>query len=341
MTIRRLLIAGILFACLMGVQGYQTAAEAAANLDECSKMDSAADRLRCYDEMSGRAAKVPDVSPAPQPIAETKDEEPSYLSRSWLLDEKSRKAHKPFAIMAYNQNYILPYTYNSHQEKETYEAANPGVDVQNEEVKYQISLKVMLWDDIFGTKTDLWFGYTQKSLWQLYNTDASSPFRETNYEPEILFNYRIDKDIFGVMRSRFIQVGFNHQSNGRSEPLSRSWNRIVANFGFEREPFSLVLKTWVRVPESSEDDDNRDISAHMGYGEIWLKTIWKNFHMGLMYRNNLRFSNNRSNLMLELSFPMTQYINGYVQYYTGYGESLVDYNHYTNRIGFGVMIKDW
>lgn len=337
--IRRLLMAGILLACLLGMQGYKVAAEEVASLGGCAGIDDDAARLRCYDKMAGRLSKALEVTPALQQPVETKSPESSYLTRTWQLDDESRR--KRFAVMPHRQNYILPYTYNFHQEKETYAAANPGVEVKDEEVKYQISLKVKIWEDIFKTKTDLWFGYTQISLWQLFNTEDSSPFRETNYEPEVLLTYPIDNDILGLMRSRFIQVGFNHQSNGRSEPLSRSWNRVVANVGFDRDVFSMVVKTWYRIPESGEKDDNHDISSYLGYGELWLTTMWKNFHVGLMYRNNLRFSDNRSTAQLELSFPMTEHINGYIQYFNGYGESLVDYNHYTNRIGVGVMVKDW
>jgi len=340
--IRTLMLAAILLACLFGAQGIPAPAEAAGSFDACATIDDDAARLRCYDEMAGRkpreAATETGVSPGETGKVEAKVP-PSYLSKKWELDEESRR--RRFAITSYRQNYILPYTYNFHQEKQTYEAANPGTEIDDAEIKYQLSLKVKLWQDILGTNTDLWFAYTQLSQWQFYNTEFSSPFRETNYEPEILLNYRTDTDIFGLMRSRFIQVGFDHQSNGRGEPLSRSWNRIVANFGFERDVFNLVIKTWSRIPESEDKDDNPDITAYMGYGEIWLGTVWKNFLLGVMFRNNLRFDENRGAVQIDVSFPLIEHLNGYVQYFVGYGETLIDYNHYTNRIGVGVMLKDW
>jgi len=337
--IRTLVMAGMLLVCLFGSQGFPAAAEAAGSLDDCSGIDDDAARLRCYDEIAGRKPKAPAVTAAPAPPADSRREEPSFMSKRWQLDEESRK--KRFAIMSHRQNYLLPFTYNFHQEKETYESISPNSDVDDAEAKYQISLKVKLWQDILGTPMDLWFGYTQMSLWQVYNTESSSYFRETNYEPEVLLNYRTNTDIFGLMRSRYVQVGFNHQSNGRSEPLSRSWNRIVANFGFERDVFNAQIKTWLRIPESDDKDDNPDITSYMGYGELWLGTVWKDYHLGLMLRNNLRFDDNRGALQFELSFPLIEHINGYVQYFVGYGESLIDYNHYTNRIGVGMMLKDW
>ena len=218
--IHTLVIAGILLACLFGTQGYP--AEAAGSLDECSRIDDDAARLRCYDEMAGRRPEKQTTETGVVPVGAKAAERqsPSFLSKRWQLDEESRR--RRFAIMAHRQNYILPFTYNFHQEKQTYESANPGTEIENAEIKYQLSIKVKLWQDIFGTNMDLWFAYTQLSYWQFYNTEFSSPFRETNYEPEILLNYRTDTDIFGLMRSRFIQVGFNHQSNGCGDPLSRS-----------------------------------------------------------------------------------------------------------------------
>jgi len=328
----------LVLACLWGFQGSAVPA-AAASLDACAEIDEDGARLRCYDELAGRKTTIPAASPAPRSAEAVKRAEPTYLSRQWQLDEGSRKQR--YAIMSHRRNYILPLSYNFNQEKETYEAANPGTKIQDQEIKYQLSLKIKLWEDILGKDLDLWFGYTQVSLWQFYNTNFSSPFRETNYEPEILLNYSMNLDLFGIMKSRFIQVGLNHQSNGRGEPLSRSWNRVTANFGFERDLFSLVVKTWARIPENADSDDNRDITSYLGYGEIWLSTLWRNFHLGLMFRNNLRSEKNRSALQFEMSFPLIEHLNGYVQYFAGYGESLVDYNHYANRISLGFMLKDW
>ena len=337
---RHLLPACLLLAALCGTPGCPLPAAAAPALEECAKIDDDAARLRCFDEMTGRKPKAPPEAEAPPQPAGARREEPTFMSRRWQLDAESRR--KRFAIMSHRQNYILPYTYNFHQEKATYEAAYPDVEIQDAEVKFQISLKMKLWDDIVGLPLDLWAAYTQLSLWQFYNRDYSSPFRETNYEPEVLLNYRTNTDLFGLLRSRFIQVGLNHQSNGRSEPLSRSWNRVVANFGFERGVFNAQLKTWIRIPESADNDDNRDITSYLGYGEMWMGTVWRDFHLALMLRNNLRFDgDNRGAMQFELSFPLIEHLNGYIQYFAGYGESLIDYNHFTNRIGAGVMVKDW
>jgi phospholipase A1 len=243
--------------------------------------------------------------------------------------------------MPYRANYILPFTYNFSQNKEVYQAVDPNADVQDAEAKFQFSVKIKLWESILGTNTDLWFGYTQLSLWQVYNSAFSAPFRETNYEPEILLNFRTDTDIFGLVRNRFIQIGLNHQSNGRGEPLSRSWNRFVANFGFERGAFNMVLRTWLRIPEPAETDDNPDISSYLGNGEIQAGYFWEDFAIGATFRNSLRFNNMHSALQLDFTFPLFKPINGYVQYFVGYGESLIDYNHYSNRIGAGFLVKDW
>ena len=335
---RRPLLTSLLVVLLCGAPGCP--ASAAGGLEGCAAIDDDAARLRCYDEAAGRRPKAPDAQAAPAPPAAPKGEEPTFLSKRWQLDEKSRQ--RRYAIMSHRQNYILPYTYNFHQEKATYESANPNTEIQDAEAKYQISLKVKLWQDILGTPMDLWFAYTQMSYWQVYNTEFSSPFRETNYEPEILLNYRTNTDILGLVRSRFIQAGLNHQSNGRGEPLSRSWNRIVANFGFERDVFNAQIKTWLRIPESADKDDNPDITSYLGYGEIWAGYIWGKWHLGLMFRNNLRFGgDNRSAVQLEASIPLIEHLNGYIQYFTGYGETLIDYNHYSNRIGVGLMIQDW
>lgn len=321
------------------VTGLPVLVMADENPDSCAAITDDKARLNCYDEKARLKPEVSADSEKATAMTQESQKQISYLSKKWQLDEESRK--NPFAIMTHRANYILLLDYNFNPNTEPYKKAFPNFDMQNEEVKFQLSLKVKLWESMFKSKADLWFGYTQLSFWQLYNTSESCPFLETNYEPEILINYRMDADIFGIMRNRFIQVGFDHQSNGLGGSLSRSWNRIVANFGFERGPFDLVLKTWLRIPENEDDDDNPDIIDYLGHGEIVMGYHYKDWAVGLMFRNNLKLNDNRSGLELDLSFPLVHSINGYVQYFAGYGQSLIDYDHFDNSLGIGVIVKDW
>jgi phospholipase A1 len=50
--------------------------------------------------------------------------------------------------------------------------------------------------------------------------------------------------------------------------LSRSWNRVYANLVFERGHFYFALKSWLRIQENNEDDDNPDIEDYLGYFEF-------------------------------------------------------------------------
>ena len=294
------------------------------DLTDCLKIENDEKRLKCYDENARSKSD--------------KTAQASYLSKLWELDKEVPR--DKYSFMPHRSSYILPFAHNNSPNKEPIQEASPDMDVQETEVKFQISLKIKLWQDILGKDMDLWFGYTQKSFWQLYNFDDSAPFRETNYEPELLLNFRTNYKLLGL-KGRIINVGFNHQSNGRSEPLSRSWNRIVGNMGFERGDFTLLLNAWYRIPESSEDDDNPDISDYMGPGEIWGYYLWGKNRFGVMLRNNFQTNKNRGALQLEWSFPLSEKINGYIQYFTGYGESLLDHDHNVNRISIGLILVDW
>jgi phospholipase A1 len=308
-------------------------------LAECVKIEDAEKRLDCYDNLAGR--KPRETPPTEQAAKKPQPEEMkefSYFSYLWELEPETRRSK--YSLSPHRSNYILPYSYNSSPNYDAVRAEDPGADLKYEEATFQLSLKVKVWEDIFSQKADLWVAYTQRSFWQVYNFEDSSPFRETDYEPEILLNLRTDYRILGL-RGRFINVGFNHQSNGLSEPLSRSWNRIVANAGFERGNFSLLLKGWYRIPEAAADDDNPNIEDYLGYGEVWGYYFWKGNRFGIMLRNNLDFHTNRGAVQLEWSFPILERIGGYLQYFNGYGESLLDYNHRVNRIGIGFILKDW
>ena len=260
--------------------------------------------------------------------------------------QEDSTANNLWTITPHKQNYILlgAYNFSSPYEEPWEESAGQDVDLNSAEVKFQVSFKFMLWEDIFNKRKngDLYIAYTQLAMWQLYNRDISSPFRETNYEPEAFLAFDTAWNVFGL-KNRFFLVGFSHQSNGREEPLSRSWNRIYANFILNRGSLVLSVKPWFRIPEDAATDDNPDIEDYLGYGELRALYRTGDNTFGMMLRNNLKFDNNRGAVQLDWSFPLpgTDRIKGYVQYFNGYGECLLDYNASTSRLGVGFLLTDF
>jgi phospholipase A1/A2 len=333
-----------------------TLADMIEGIGKCAAEEDKEKRLECYDKLSKRIESV-SADVHTETVSEEKDtpaHQISMMEKLWDLDEESRK-NAPL-IRWHNPNYFLFAAYNTTPNRDTMLDADPIAKAQNTEAVFQLSGKLRpLPDKLLGEKLDFWLGYTQLSFWQVYNSAFSAPFRDTNYTPEGFFTYRtkynfLDLDLLNL---RIINAGFVHQSNGRSRPLSRSWNRLFTEFGFEkvfdkepgkdRNEFNLFVKAWYRLPESAQDDDNPDIEKYMGYGEIRGVYYWKNYRFGMMLRNNLR-TNNKGALQLDLSLPISMCsdkISFYIQYFNGYGESLLDYNSNSNRISAGIMITDW
>ena len=253
--------------------------------------------------------------------------------------KKERETHaNDFVIDPHRPNYLLPLTYNWSLNREPYGA--DGDKFQSVEVKFQISFKAMVADDLFGKNGNLYFAYTQLALWQAYNRNISAPFRETNYEPEAFLQFDTNAPVLGL-RNRLLIFGLVHQSNGRTEPLSRSWNRVYAEFILDRGRFAMSIKPWYRFKEPSDTDDNPDIGKYLGPGEVRAFYEWKKYVLGLMLRCNFRPDDLYGAVQLEGSFPLTKKLKGYIQYFYGYGETLIDYNARTNRLGIGILLTDW
>jgi phospholipase A1 len=209
------------------------------------------------------------------------------------------------------------------------------------EAKYQLSLKALLGRELLGSPVNLWGGYTQSSRWQVYNGAISRPFRETNYEPELMLVWPLQQQVLG-WRFQAATVSLNHQSNGRSLPLSRSWNRIIGTLAFERDEWVVEFRPWMRLREKANADDNPDIEDHIGRAELLLGRYWGEQALNLQLRHSLRGgARSRGSMQLEWVFPLSGVLHGHLQWFTGYGESMVDYNIRQNRIGLGVTIAGW
>jgi phospholipase A1/A2 len=323
-------------------------AAAADKAVECVRIDDAAARLACYDRAHGRDGTPPGIGPpsslpAAVPLAADAAAASSFDDR-WDLDGRRRgelfypRAHKPV--------YLLPATWTDRvntgptSPSPDHSVVDPLV-LRPLEVKYQISLKTKLWERPLGTPATLWGGYTQSSRWQVYNGHESRPFRETNYEPEVILAWPVDFALLG-WRLRLASLALNHQSNGRSLPLSRSWNRWIGEAAFERGNWTMQLRPWWRLDERPTDDDNPDIGDHIGRSEVLFTGKLGRQIVALQLRHSLRFgARSRGSAQLEWAVPIDGALHAYAQWFSGYGESMVDYNHRQNKLGVGISIVEW
>lgn len=292
-------------------------------------------KARCTAEIAKPAArqqKVAQLSSPLTPVARRLE-----TDRSNIL--------KPFTLMAHNPNYILPFAHNFvgwGSEPYTNTNGEEHLDLEDTEIQLQLSIKTPLAVDIFSSGVNAWGGYTIRSFWQGYNSNNSSPFRETNHEPEIWLQHSSNLH-FGPLRNVGNSIGLVHQSNGQGGNLSRSWNYAYVTFGFELGDFVFMVKPWYRFQENAKDDNNASITDYLGHGELTAAWKYGDNAFSIISRNNLESGLSRGSVQLGWSFPLFnyQYIKGYVQYFSGYGESLIDYDHYVDRLGVGFLLTDF
>ena len=341
-----------------------------ATAEACAALEISAERLACYDTLfkipvtdkpaivSERRAAA-EIAPEPdnlkakigQTVSNIYASEGSKLTPNlslldsrWELSPESKLG--TWNIRSYQPVYLMPGFWTSNK-TELPESENPNnieTEKQNltsTEAKFQLSLKTKAVENILGDNGDLWLGYTQSSRWQVYNSEESRPFRETNYEPEASLIFRTNYDLLGL-NWRMLGLTINHQSNGRSDPLSRSWNRVMLNLGFEKDNFALMVRPWYRFEEKREDDNNPEIKNYIGRGDMTAFYRYKEHDFSLMLRHTLKGGDeNRGAVQFDWSFPISGRLRGQFQLFDGYGESLIDYNHRATYVGLGVSLMNW
>lgn len=278
---------------------------------------------------------APVASFAADAPAQAEPAEISALDRRIAIERKTR--FQPFVLTPHKPNYILPFTYNDTPNNVPVNVAQDG-ELDNHEIKFQFSIKFPITEGLFAENSSLQFGYTNLSFWQAYNDRSSSPFRETVHEPELFLILQNDWEFLGF-KNRLIQLGMVHQSNGRSGSESRSWNRLYIDLIFQKDNYYLSFKPWYRLSDVG-NDDNPDIEKYLGHGEFRAAYAGNNHTVSLMLRNNFQ-NPNRGALEVNWSFPMSRRAKWFLQYFNGYGESLIDYNARSHRIGVGIALTDW
>lgn len=330
-------------------------------LASCASIPADSERLACFDRLSGRTTApaapepakaaaaaaspaAPSTDPAAAAVAAAAAPAPSggLYEKAWGLDPSSSR----YDISLYAPNYFLFGRYTDNLNTAPYDPLiaggllKPGTELDSTEAAFELSFKFRLWttDD---RRWSAWAAYTQQSQWQLYNDsgNASRPFRETNYMPELILAYKPGLR-WGDLQWNLATLAFNHQSNGRSDTLSRSWNRIIAGAGVEQGDFALMARLWWRIPESSTSDDNANITDYYGWGDLSAIYKWRGNSFSAMIRGNPSTGKGAGSLTWT-TVPLLGPLRGYVKLFSGYGETLIDYNWNQTTIGVGVTLNDW
>lgn len=340
-------------------------ASATLALEHCLTLDDTK-RLACYDAQvkaiqqqrlsASPLAETtitdrPDTGPAADELTLSDAEPPpiavaTILQSLWELNADDKRG--TFRVRTYQPNFMLPVHYSSRVNRQPFSPTRSSAELQENykdlETKLQVSLRAKILQDWLLPEADLWFAYTQTSMWQLWNSEDSAPFRSTDYQPEVLYVIPM-ADYIGRLpfgwQLQLLKFGFVHQSNGQSEPLSRSWNRVYAAAAFERDQIGLLVKMNKRLSESLSEDDNPDLTQFLGTTELQLSWLPGAASASLTRRMNWQdFS--KGSWQLDLTYPLNRQqpdgLRLHLQLFSGYAETLLDYNHRQNSIGLGLML---
>ncbi|MET3130745.1 phospholipase A1 [Oxalobacteraceae bacterium GrIS 1.11] len=338
----------ILLSLLLIYPALGQAGELEKQMLRCSVIGDASARLGCFDTLSKTAeaiivstgaatSEAAVVVTVPAVASEHAAPPESTISRTvqrWELDDASKRGL--FSVRPYRDNYLLLANVSSASNDEPFQAFTPGgIKSQHVELTYQLSMKMKVAENVAHSPLDIWLGYTQQSFWQAYNRKASSPFRETDYQPEVVAVLPINKS-FGGIDFRYVNFGLVHQSNGQTSTLSRSWNRIYGELGMEYGNFAMSTRIWKRLDNAKSDNDNIDITDFMGHGDVRLSYRADGSEYSLTARRN--FSTGHGALQAGWAFPLSTNLKGYLQVFSGYGQSLIDYNYSQKSLGAGFLV---
>jgi phospholipase A1 len=350
-----------------------TAAEGAEDWHAGQGMPDGAGRLACFDDWAQR--QQPPAAPAPSTAAEPapakspahparlgvltngcQDNAFSPLSRFWELRPETDCG--TFELRGYRPIALDALVSNSVNQQPTSPAPGHNAltagDFRDTEARIQLSARVKVMRNLFtrgdpARSDSLWVGFTQKSYWQFFSDRISRPFRTTDYEPEAMYVYPFDTPLVGGLRLRYGGLGISHQSNGRELPLSRSWNRAYLMGGLELgQRFSLEGKIWKRLHERA-NDDNPDITDFIGRGE--LTATWradaKNTYSGTVRSSLGSHANGSVRLEYFRALGRGNRAGGpndlrlHLQAFSGYGDSLLDYNRRRKVFSVGLALVEW
>ena len=250
------------------------------------------------------------------------------------FNEQKKMGTIPNFVSLYKLNYVLPYYYTSSPYDSVYQGFTPNnQQVQSSEFKGQISVEVPLIKNLFYNEDMSINGaFTELIYWQFYA--ESQYFRETDAEATLFFKYHFHQNWL-------FTAGFDHQSNGKGGELERSWNRVIGSFQFSGENFYVQTEFWGLVFQAESSDlHNPGIERYLGHEDILYAYKFYSLTASMSVQN-LESGMERGNYTFSLAYPVSEQLNFYAQYFNGYGQSLIEYDHRTQGAGIGVSFNNF
>jgi Outer membrane phospholipase A len=244
---------------------------------------------------------------------------------------------QPFEPVAFFKEHVFPY-------EPFYFVAG----TKSPNAKFQVSIRYQLLnhDGPLASRAPplegFNIGYTQTSLWD-WNR-ASAPFFDSSYKPELL--YLRDRLLGGGPTNWYrldLQAGVQHESNGKDGDSSRSLNityiRPTFTIGGDEElHLTLMPRAWVYIGDLS---DNPDIARYRGYVDLRAILAYKGLQLSAYGR--MGNHTDRGSVQVDLTYPLRKFWGTFstyfhVQYFNGFGESLLEYNERSTawRAGFSL-----
>jgi outer membrane phospholipase A len=216
---------------------------------------------------------------------------------------------------------------------------------RNFDARFQLSFKYRPFDpdarvaQYLPPLSNLYFAYTQTSLGDLGGN--SSPFEDTSYRPSVYYKWT------GAGRGMVPDgwsVGLEHESNGRDGADSRSINTAYIkptwNLDFAHGRRLTLSPKFYQYLEKS---DNSDIYKYRGYVDFQARFGREDGAIvTALYRQG---TGGYSSGQLDFSYPISDKLFGrtgtfiHLQLMEGYGETLIDYNRYSDtqlRLGLSL-----
>jgi len=254
--------------------------------------------------------------------------------QDWLDDD--------FGLKPYHANYILPFGIAN----KPYEAhLKDAVTYDSKEAEIQVSLKLQVMHDLFGLNEKYYLAYTHQAFWQIYID--SSPFRESLYNPEgfVVFPISDRKSMFHM---RSLKIAVAHKSNGQPNTtdvpefngfnLSKSINYFYGTLRLQHCTLITDLTVLVPFPGTANLSDNPDLMKYLGYTEAKFTYFYNEHMFTLMLRGNL--DSFKGAVEATYSYPIRKHKSYlYMKLFSGYVESLIDYNKDITKFSIGVSFS--